>query len=312
MHKSSLSLTLLLTVLILGCSGGGQRIKIDGSSTVYPITEAVAEEYRAEEANVRVTVGFSGTGGGFKKFIRGETDINDASRPISKEERKKAKENGIEFVELKVAFDGMAVVANPENDWLDTISVGELKKIWEPEAEGEVTQWSDVRDEWPEEKFHLYGPGVQSGTYDYFTRAIVGDAGSSRGDYTSSEDDNTLVQGVKGEKYSLGFFGFAYYEENKESLKLIAVDDGNGGIHPSKESISTKEYSPLTRPLYIYVRKKAAGEEHVKDFVEFYLNKASDLVHEVGYFPMQDENYDTELEKFREFSKKAGKGKGKS
>lgn len=292
----------LFAPVMMSC-GGSERIEVDGSSTVYPITEAVAEEYRNEDAgNVQITVGFSGTGGGFKKFVRGQTDINDASRRISEEEKKMAEENGIEYIQLEVAYDGIAVVANPENDWLDTVTVDELKRIWEPDAQGKIKEWGDVRDDWPEEKLHLYGPGVQSGTYDYFTHAVVGEEGASRGDYTSSEDDNNLVQGVKSEKYSLGFFGFAYFKENKEDLKLIAVDNGDEAVLPSSENISSNRYRPLTRPLFIYIRKDAAAKEAVKDFVEFYLEKAPELVEEVGYFPLQKETYESQLEEFREFA----------
>lgn len=299
------TLFLLLLPFLNGC-GGGERVKIDGSSTVYPITEAIAEEHRKKSSSTsRITVGFSGTGGGFKKFARGQTAINDASRRISEGEKELAEKNGVEYIELEVAYDGMAVVVNPENDWLDTISVEQLRKIWEPDAQGEVMKWSDVEKDWPDQKLYLYGPGVQSGTYDYFTNVIVGEEGASRGDYTSSEDDNNLVQGVKSEKYSLGFFGFAYYEENKEALKLIAVDNGDEAVLPSSETISSKRYQPLTRPLFIYVRKDAAQREAIREFVEFYLEKAGDIVEEVGYFPLREKEYKAQLEKFREFAGKA-------
>jgi phosphate transport system substrate-binding protein len=302
---------LFISILLTACGGGRDRIKIDGSSTVYPVSEAVVEHYRKEAPKTAITIGASGTGGGFKKFARGQTDINDASRQISSKEKKLCDKNGIAYQELEIAYDGIAVCVNPENDWLDTISTQELKKIWEPEAQEKVKKWSDVRDGWPDKPIHLYGPGVQSGTYDYFTKAIVGKAGSSRGDYTSSEDDNTLVQGVSGEKYGLGFFGFAYYQENKDQLKLVAVDDGNGGIHPSQETIKERRYTPFTRPLYIYVRKGSAREKHVRDFVTFYLKQVPELVRDAGYFPMSSSAYEKELKTFKDWTSGFTKKKGK-
>lgn len=278
------------------------EVKIDGSSTVFPITEAVAEEFRREAPNVRVTVGVSGTGGGFQKFLRGETDINDASREIKSSEIKRAEKNGMDYVRLSVAYDGLAVVVNPENDWVDYVTVEELEKIWEPDAQGTVTHWNDIRDEWPNEELHLFGPGIASGTYDYFTEAIVGESGSSRGDFTASEDDNVLVQGIATDKYALGFFGLAYYEENKERLELIGVDDGKGEpVKPSMQTVSNGTYKPLSRPLFIYVSEEAAQKEPVREFVEFYLETASQLVSSVGYVPMPDSAYENQLEKFRAF-----------
>ncbi len=306
------SFALLFMILLLAaCGGNRKRIKIDGSSTVYPISEAVVEAYRKEAPKTSITIGASGTGGGFKKFCRGKTDINDASRPVQNQEKELCQKNGVEYKSFEVAYDGMAICVNPKNDWLDTITVQELKKIWEPGAEDSVTQWSDVRDEWPDQKINLYGAGVQSGTYDYFTKKIVGEVGASRGDYTSSEDDNTLVQGVAGEKYSLGFFGFAYYQENKDQLKLVAVDDDNGGVLPSKKTISQNEYTPLTRPLFIYVRKSSAQKSYVQDFVKFYLNNASDLAESAGYFPMAEKAYQKELQSFKDWiSSMEGKENG--
>lgn len=302
-------LFLLLILILTRCGGDRERIRIDGSSTVYPISEAVVEAYRERSPKTAITIGASGTGGGFKMFARGKTDINDASRPIQEEERALCEENGIDFKQFKVAYDGMAVCVNPDNDWLDTISTEELKKIWEPNAQEKVTHWSDVREDWPDKKIQLFGPGVQSGTYDYFTRTIVGEAGSSRGDYTSSEDDNNLVQGVAGEKYSLGFFGFSYFQENQDKLKLVAVDDGNGGVHPSETSIAKKRYTPLTRPLFIYVRKSSAKKRHIREFVTFYLNEASELAKDAGYFPMSSEVYQQELKKFKQWTKDFEKAK---
>lgn len=276
-------------------------IKIDGSSTVYPLTEAVAEEFRTEQPKVQITIGVSGTGGGFKKFGRGETDISDASRLIKDSEIELCKENNIHYHGIPVAYDGMAVLVNPANDWVKDITVEELKKIWEPEAQNVIKKWNQIRAEWPNEEIHLYGPGVASGTYDYFTEAVVGKSGSSRGDFTASEDDNVLVQGIKGDKFALGFFGLAYYEENKESLKLVPVDNGNGPISPTFETIKNKIYSPLSRPIYIYVNSTAAQRPEVVAFVNFYLKSASVLSKEIGYIPLADELYAEELKKFETF-----------
>lgn len=279
------------------------EIKIDGSSTVYPITEAVAEEFRAEQPDIKVTVGVSGTGGGFKKFSRGETDLNDASRPIKEQEASACKENNINYVELKVAYDGLVIVVNKENTWVDHFTVEELKKIWEPEAQEKITMWNQIRPTWPKEKFSLYGPGVASGTYDYFTEAIVGKSGSSRGDYTASEDDNVLVQGTSGDKNGLAFFGLAYYEENKDKLKLVGVDNGKGVVMPSVQTVKDGTYSPLSRPVFVYVTDAAAKRPEVSSFVNFYLNNAPTLVPDVGYIPLNDEEYTAEIAKFDAFVK---------
>lgn len=279
-------------------------INIDGSSTVYPITEAVAEEFKKVYPDVKVAVALSGTGGGFKKFVRGETDINDASRPITHFEDSIAKANGIEYIELEVAYDGLAVVINPQNTWCKDITVAELKKIWEPAAQGKITHWNQVRSEWPNEPLHLYGAGVESGTYDYFTEVVVGKAHSSRGDYTSSEDDNVLVQGVSSDKNALGFFGFAYYEENKDKIKLVAVDNGQGPVLPSIETVKNKTYAPLSRPLYIYINNKAAERKEVQEFINFYLNKMNTLVSEVGYIPLSDDELKAVQSKWQDFLNK--------
>jgi phosphate transport system substrate-binding protein len=273
-------------------------IKIDGSSTVYPITEAIAEEFRIDEPDVKVTVGVSGTGGGFSKFGRGETDINNASRPIKEQEAAECKKNNIGFVGLKVAFDGLVVVVNKENTWINEITVQELKKIWKPEAQQKITRWNQINASWPAEEFHLYGPGIASGTYDYFTEVIVGKSGSSRGDYTASEDDNVLVQGIAGDKNGLGFFGLAYYEENKDKLKLIGVDGGSGVTLPSIETVKSGSYKPLSRPVFIYVSDVAAKRPEVVKFVEFYLDNAAALVQDVGYIPLTDQEYEAEKSKF--------------
>lgn len=298
------ALFLFSSLFLISCGSGGpsKEIQIDGSSTVFPITEAVAEEYRAEAPNTRVTVGLSGTGGGFQKFLRGEIDINNASRKITEGEKERAKKNGIEYVRLSVAYDGLAVVVHPENDWVDYMTVEELKKIWRPEAQGKINQWNDVRKEWPNKPLHLYGAGIASGTYDYFTEVIVGKSGSSRGDFTASEDDNVLVQGVSTDKYALGFFGLAYYEENQDKLKLVPIDNGEGPpVKPTAETVSKNTYAPLSRPLYIYVRKSAAQREHVQKFVNFYLNNAPKLARQVGYVAMPDSVYKAQKQKFKAF-----------
>jgi phosphate transport system substrate-binding protein len=278
------------------------EIKIDGSSTVYPITEAVAEEFRKDQPNVKVTVGVSGTGGGFKKFGRGEIDINDASRPIKSKEDSLCQASKIKHVEIKIAFDGLAIVVSKENTWAQSLTVAELKKMWEPAAQGKITKWNQIRAEWPAEEFHLYGPGVASGTYDYFTEAIVGKSGSSRGDFTASEDDNVLVQGVAGDKNGIAFFGLAYFEENKEKLKLIGVDNGKGAVAPSVETIKNGTYAPLARPIFIYVSDVAAKRPEVVEFVNFYLDNAPTLVPEVGYIPLTAQEYESMKSKFKGFA----------
>lgn len=291
---------------ILSCGNNkkdrsNSSITIDGSSTVYPITEAIAEEFRAEDKDVNVTIGVSGTGGGFQKFGRGEVDVTNASRPIKEDEKAAAEANNIGFVELEVAYDGLAVVVNPENDWVTCLTVEQLKKIWEPGAQGTITRWNQIDPSFPDEEIHLFGPGVASGTFDYFTEAIVGKSGSSRGDYTASEDDNILVQGVSGDKYGLGFFGLAYFEENQDKLKMIGVDNGEGCVEPNVETVSTGTYAPLSRPLYIYVNSSSIQNPKVVDFVNFYLNEAPTLLKDVGYIPLTPEEYKREQEKFQTF-----------
>ncbi|MBN1116819.1 MAG: PstS family phosphate ABC transporter substrate-binding protein [Bacteroidales bacterium] len=309
-----IKLLTIVTIIALASCGGGNKsktntekltgeIKIDGSSTVYPITEAVAEEFRFEQPEVKVTIGISGTGGGFKKFGRGETDLSDASRPIKQKEIDLCNENNISFVNLTVAYDGLAVLINPENDWVDHFTVEELKKIWEPDAQGVIMKWNQIRPEWPDEEIHLFGPGVASGTYDYFTEAVVGESGSSRGDFTASEDDNVLVQGISGDKYGLGFFGLAYYEENKDKLTLVAVDGGEGPVAPSLETVSNGTYTPLSRPLFVYVNSKAGEKVEVQEFMRFYLKNAKELSIDVGYVPLPDEEYTVQSEKLESFIK---------
>jgi phosphate transport system substrate-binding protein len=260
------------------------KVRLDGSSTVFPISEAVAEEFAAVAPAVRVTVGVSGTGGGFKKFIAGEVDINDASRTIKESEQEKAATKGVDFIELPVAFDGLSIVTNLENDWADQLTVAELNTIWKPDSV--VTTWADVRAEWPDEVIRLYGPGTDSGTFDYFTKVINGKEQASRADFTASEDDNVLVQGIAGDKYSLGYFGFAYYKENSSKLKLIAVDGGDGPVRPTLQTINDGTYRPLSRPIFIYVNPSSLNDPAVSAFVNFYLNNAGLLSEEVGYVAM--------------------------
>jgi phosphate transport system substrate-binding protein len=268
-------------------------IKIDGSSTVYPITEAVAEEFQAAK-KIKVTVGISGTGGGFKKFCRGETDISEASRPILKKEMDACKEAGIQYIELPVAYDGLTVVVNKNNDFIKSLSVDELKKIWEPSAQGKIKTWNQVNPAWPNTALKLFGAGSDSGTFDYFTEAVVGKAKSSRGDYTASEDDNVIVQGVASDKGSLGYFGFAYYEENQDKLKAVPIvaKKGAPAVMPSYESVKDGSYQPLARPLFIYVNATAAAfKPEVKEFINFYLANAPELVKEVKYIPLPANEY---------------------
>ncbi len=270
-------------------------VKIDGSSTVYPITEAVAEEFQQAKRNqIKVTVGISGTGGGFKKFCRGESDISDASRPILEKEMADCKRAGIEYFELPVAFDALTVVVNPRNTFIRQLSIAELKKIWEPGAQGKVTRWNQVNAAWPDAPMKLFGPGADSGTFDYFTEAVVGKAKSSRGDFTASEDDNVLVQGVARDTNALGYFGFAYYVENKDKLKAVAVVNGEGEpVVPSFDAVVKGTYQPLSRPIFIYVSAKSLAKPEVKDFVQFYLENAAKLSQEVKYVPLPAHAYKT-------------------
>ncbi len=276
-------------------------IKVDGSSTVFPITEAVAEEFRTVQPKVKVTIGVSGTGGGFKKFSRGETNISDASRPIRDKEKKACVENNINYIQLEVAYDGLAVLVNPKNDWVESFTIEELKKIWEPAAQQKIMRWNQIRPEWPDKEIHLFGPGVASGTYDYFTEAIVGKSGSSRGDFTASEDDHVLVQGIAGDKYSLGFFGLAYYAENKDKLTLIGVHNGEKVVKPTLETVSNGTYRPLSRPLFIYVNSISVRQTEVVEFVNFYLDNAGELSKDVGYIPLPKDNYTQQKENFKAF-----------
>jgi phosphate transport system substrate-binding protein len=298
------SLVLAFSVVASAVSAHAQTtIKIDGSSTVFPITEAVAEEFQtAQKGKVRVTVGISGTGGGFKKFCRGETDVQDASRPIQTTELEACKAAGIRFIELPIAYDATVVVVNPKNDWVKEIKVEDLKTMWAPEAQGKVMKWKQVNAAWPDENIKLFGAGSDSGTFDYFTEAIVGKAKSSRGDYTASEDDNTLVTGVSNDKFALGYVPLAYYSENKTKLKALALIGGdkapakNKAVLPSKETVEDGTYFPLSRPVFIYVNEASLKKSEVTEFVKFYLKSAEKLVPEVKYVALPKKAYEIGLD----------------
>ena len=269
-------------------------VKIDGSSTVFPITEAVAEEFqKAKKQAIKVTVGISGTGGGFKKFCRSEIDISNASRPILKSEMDECRKAGIEYYELPVAFDALTVTVNPKNTFLKSISVEELKRMWEPGAQNKITKWNQVNPAWPDAPLKLFGAGADSGTFDYFTEAIVGKAKSSRGDFTASEDDNVLVQGVSRDVNALGFFGYAYYIENKDKLRAVPIVEkaGKPAVEPSMETVLKGTYQPLARPIFIYVNAKSVDKPEVKEFVEYYMKNGGKLSREVKYVPLPDSAY---------------------
>jgi phosphate transport system substrate-binding protein len=272
-----------------------QIVKVDGSSTVFPITEAVAEEFqKAKKQSIKVTVGISGTGGGFKKFCRGETDISDASRPILKKEMEDCKAAGIEYFELPVAFDALTVVVNPKNAFIKQLTIAEMKKMWEPAAQGKVTRWNQVNPQWPDQPMKLFGPGADSGTFDYFTEAVVGKSKSSRGDFTASEDDNVLVQGVSRDSNALGYFGYSYYVENKDKLKAVPiVNDKGQPVEPSFDAVLKGTYQPLSRPIFIYVNAKSLDKPEVKQFVEYYMANGGKLSKEVKYVPLPESAYKT-------------------
>jgi phosphate transport system substrate-binding protein len=275
-------------------------IKIDGSSTVFPIAEAVAEEFQiSKRGKVRVTVGIAGTGGGFKRFCRGETDISNASRPILKEEMETCRAAGIKYIELPVAFDALTVVVNPQNTWVKSLTVADLRKMWEPSAQGRVTKWNQVRSDWPAQPLMLFGPGADSGTFDYFTEAVNGKAKASRGDFTASEDDNVLVQGVENNKNALGYFGYAYYIAHKDKMRAVLIENPKGqAVGPSIEAVNDGSYQPLSRPLFIYVRDTAAQRAEIKEFIQFYLTDGAQLAKEVGYVPLPAQAYQLALKHF--------------
>jgi phosphate transport system substrate-binding protein len=276
-------------------------VKVDGSSTVYPITEAVAEDFQKSKKNsIRVTVGISGTGGGFKKFCRGETDVSDASRPITKKEMEDCKAAGVEYMEFPIAYDALTVVISPKNDWAKTMTVAELKAIWEPAAQGKITNWKQVNPAWPDRPLKLYGAGADSGTFEYFTEAINGKSKATRGDYTASEDDNVLVQGVSRDVGGLGYFGFSYYIENKDKLTAVSIvaEPGKPAVAPSLQSVIDGSYQPLARPIFIYVNAKSAEKPEVREFVEYYMKNGEKLVKEVKIVPLPAKAYIYNLEHF--------------
>lgn len=313
MNRSASLVLAASLVALAGCGGGSESsapegetsgsgtsvVTIDGSSTVFPISEAVAEEFQVQKRGaVRVTVGISGTGGGFKRFCRGETDISNASRPILAEEMEACRAAGIRYIELPVAFDALTVVIHPENTWATTMTIEDLRKIWEPAAQATITRWNQVRPEWPDQPLMLFGAGADSGTFDYFTEAVNGKAKATRGDYTASEDDNVLVQGVENNRNALGYFGYAYYAPHQDKMKAVAVDGGSGPVAPSIDAVIQGTYQPLSRPLFIYVSEKAVVRPEVKEFVEFHLANSEALVKEVGYVPLPAQAYQTALEHF--------------
>jgi phosphate transport system substrate-binding protein len=329
MHRSLKTAVVFATLLVFACGRGSTTqeeggaslsgtIRVDGSSTVFPISEAMAEEFKRANPGVDISVGISGTGGGFQKFCRGETDISDASRPIRAAEVESCQKAGIEFIELPVAYDGLAIAVNPKNTWATTITTAELKTLWEPGAQGRIMRWNQVRRDWPDREIHLFGAGTDSGTFDYFTEAINGKEKASRGDYTSSEDDNVLVQGIRGDELALGYIPLAYVEQNKDALKLVPVDDakaenGGGPITPSAETVRNSTYQPLSRPLFIYVARKSADRPEIQRFVESYVaSTAPELLREVGYVELTPQIYDLAKAHFAEKKVGTAFGSGES
>ena len=300
-NKALIVTSLLIVGIIAACGGGeggsgaeSSEILIDGSSTVFPISQAVAEEFRVDRPEVQIPVGISGTGGGFKRFVEGEIDIADASRPIKDSESAQAAANGVEFTEFTIAYDGLSIVINKSNDFATCLTVAELKKIWEPGSS--VDNWNEVRSEFPDKPLRLYGPDTDSGTFDYFTAAINDKEDASRADYTASSDDNVLVQGVSGDQGAMGYFGFAYYTENSEILNVVSVDGGDGCVAPSVSTINDGSYSPLSREMFIYVNNASLERTEVRDFIEFYMNNAAELSEEVGYVGLSEADYQSQLE----------------
>ena len=293
-RASAYALAAACATALSGLAHAQETIKIDGSSTVFPITEAVAEDFQqSRKGKVRVTVGISGTGGGFKKFCRGETDISNASRPILAREMEECRRAGVQYVELPVAYDALTVVMNPKNDWIKALTVAELKKMWEPAAQGKVTKWKQVNAAWPDSSLKLFGPGADSGTFDYFTEAVNGRAKSSRGDFTASEDDNVLVQGIARDVNGLGYFGYAYYYENRDKLKAVPIVNPNTGkaVLPGADTVMDGSYQPLARPIFIYVNAKSLDRPEIREFVDYYMKNAEALVSEVKYVPLPQKAY---------------------
>lgn len=302
LSKLALTLISVLIVAIIAACGGGEsgsgnestEITIDGSSTVFPISQAVAEEFRRDHPEVQIPVGISGTGGGFKRFVTGETDISDASRPIKESEAALAAKNGIEYTEITVAYDGLSIVLNRANDFVTCLTIDELKSIWEPNSS--VSNWNQVRSSFPDKPLRLYGPDTDSGTFDYFTAEVNGEEDASRSDYTASSDDNVLVQGVSGDQGAMGYFGFAYYTENASLLNVLSVDGGAGCVEPSVQTINDGSYNPLSREMYIYVNNASLERPEVRDFIEFYLNNAGELAEEVGYVGLPQADYQAQID----------------
>ena len=313
-HLATIALLTPLVAIVSGCGdkGGSQPsarsgrdapvIRIDGSSTVFPVAEAIAEEFQVEQRGaVRVTAGLSGTGGGFKKLCRGDIDISNASRPILEEEIKLCRDAGIKFIELPVAFDAITVVVNPKNDWVKSVTVAELKKMWEPAAQAQIKRWNQIRPEWPDAPLMLFGPGADSGTFDYFTEAVTGKAKSSRGDFTASEDDNVLVQGVENNKNALGYFGFAYYASHKDKMRAVPIEKADGTtVLPSAATVTDGTYQPLSRPLFIYVSEKAAQRPEVRQLIEYFFTEGPELTTQVGFVPLPDQAAQLALQHFKE------------
>ena len=300
-NKALIVTSLLIVGIIAACGGGeggsgaeSSEILIDGSSTVFPISQAVAEEFRVDRPEVQIPVGISGTSGGFKRFVEGEIDIADASRPIKDSESAQAAANGVEFTEFTIAYDGLSIVINKSNDFATCLTVAELKQIWEPGSS--VDNWNEVRSEFPDKPLRLYGPDTDSGTFDYFTAAINDKEDASRADYTASSDDNVLVQGVSGDQGAMGYFGFAYYTENSEILNVVSVDSGDGCVGPSVTTINDGSYAPLSRPMFIYVNNASLERTEVRDFIEYYMNNAAELAEEVGYVGLSEADYQSQLE----------------
>jgi phosphate transport system substrate-binding protein len=307
--SAALTLLGLSALLLASCAGSAEgrtavsgAIRMDGSSTVYPISQAVAEEFSRVYSGAEISLGLSGTGGGFELFCNGETTINNASRAIKDEEARRCQENGVGYTELAVAADGLSIIVNPDNDWVDCLTVAQLQQIWRPDDPAE--RWSDIDPLWPDKEINLYGPGTDSGTFDYFTAAINGEEGASRSDYNASEDDNVLVQGVMGDRYGLAYLGYAYYSENSEQLKALGVDNGAGCVTPTAETVRAGAYAPLSRPLFVYIANDALtapGEEDrpnaVATFARFYLTDGVEVIPFVGYIPFDDAVYQTQREK---------------
>jgi phosphate transport system substrate-binding protein len=308
----SVSLTLVAAALLASGVAHGQSVKVDGSSTVFPVTEAVAEEFQKANKGVKVTVGIAGTGGGFKKFCRGETDISNASRPILAGEMKACREAGIQYIELPVAFDALTVVVHKDSP-LKEITIEDMKKMWEPAAQGKVMKWKDANPAFPDAPLQLFGPGADSGTFDYFTEAVTGKSKSSRGDFTASEDDNVIVQGVSRSRNALGFFGYAYYEENRDKVKGLHISwKGSKAVEPSAANVLNGTYQPLSRPIFIYVNAKSLARPEIRAFAEYYMKHAPKLVAEVKYVPLPAKAYEynlAALQKGRVGTKMGGENK---